>query len=87
MDVKGKRVGACKAQYISHSCVLSLKSEHEKNDIFLLRGNISKQGLNPVTERFRCQWLARSQVRCQGFTSGRFRCFMKKSRLCGQVGY
>ena len=34
IDVKGKRVGACKARYISHSCVLSLKSEHEKNDIF-----------------------------------------------------
>jgi len=38
-----------------------------KNVILLLRGNISKQALTTVTERYRCRCLASGQFRCFGF--------------------
>lgn len=57
-----------------------------KNMIFSLIGNISMQALTLVIERFRCRHLVSGQDRCQVFVGGRFRFFLKKPRLCGQVG-
>ena len=54
LDVKSKRVGARKAQYISRLCVFAFENRDMKNVIFRLRGNISKQALMIVAERFRC---------------------------------
>ena len=47
-----------------------------------VHGNKSKGIILGVTEQFRCQCL----VRYQWFASGRFRCFLIKLRLCGQIG-
>jgi hypothetical protein len=55
--------------------------------ILSVLGNKSKQVILGATEQIRCRCLLTEQVRCQVFACGQIGCFMKKLRLCEQVGY
>lgn len=58
MDVKGGEVAGLKRQQIRRLYIFGVANQNVEFVNFLLRGNISKQALNPLTERFRCQYLA-----------------------------